>query len=290
MLNGWFRTREIADAAGQDESFPELRAAAQLEAIVEGLPLDISSHASYALINPAFQVETFRGYCDPLEVYDYATPSGDITAERIAAFREKMSQSDYVRSLSQVYGAYSEYTDEVAFFIEQVTGHVIPDFRVILRDGVDAVCRRGEEKLTAGGLSEKHAKNLTAMVRSLRCAVTLAERYAQLAEETLREGKGGPALELMAHTLRRVPRQGAATLYEALQSFLILWQVMCLEQAPNPFAFAVGNADRIFAPYMERDGLSRQQAAALFQHFQCGRAELGHLPECAHRRPGLRRK
>lgn len=268
VLNGWFRTREIADAAGQDESFPELRVAAQLEAIVEGLPLDISSHAifagtqrdafaaSYALINPAFQVETFRGYCDPLEVY----------------------------------GAYSEYTDEVAFFIEQVTGHVIPDFRVILRDGVDAVCRRGEEKLTAGGLSEKHAKNLTAMVRSLRCAVTLAERYAQLAEETLREGKGGPALELMAHTLRRVPRQGAATLYEALQSFLILWQVMCLEQAPNPFAFSVGNADRIFAPYMERDGLSRQQAAALFQHFQCGRAELGHLPECAHRRPGLRRK
>ena len=279
VLNSWFRTREIADAAGQDESFPELRAAAQLEAIVEGLPLDISSHAifagtqrdafaaSYALINPAFQVETFRGYCDPLEVYDYATPSGDITAERIAAFREKMSQSDYVRSLSQVYGAYSEYTDEVAFFIEQVTGHVIPDFRVILRDGVDAVCRRGEEKLAAGGLSEKHAKNLTAMVRSLRCAVTLAERYAQLAEEMLREGTGGPALELMAHTLRRVPRQGAATLYEALQSFLILWQVMCLEQAPNPFAFSVGNADRIFAPYMERDGLSRQQAAALFQHF-----------------------
>lgn len=42
VLNSWFRTREIADAAGQDESFPELRAAAQLEAIVEGLPLDIT--------------------------------------------------------------------------------------------------------------------------------------------------------------------------------------------------------------------------------------------------------
>ena len=40
---------------------------------------------------------------------------------------------------------------------------------------------------------------------------------------------------------------------------------MCLEQAPNPYAFSVGNADRIFEPY--RNELSREEASELFKHF-----------------------
>ena len=56
-------------------------------------------------------------------------------------------------------------------------------------------------------------------------------------------------------------------LLEALQSYVLLWQVMCIEQAPNPFAFSVGNADRIFEPYRAMDGLSRADTAALLKHF-----------------------
>mgnify|MGYP002517751298 CR=1 FL=1 len=57
------------------------------------------------------------------------------------------------------------------------------------------------------------------------------------------------------------------SLYEAIQSFLLLWAVMTLEQAPNPFAFSVGNADRIFEPYREMSGLDRDTTAALLKHF-----------------------
>ena len=46
-----------------------------------------------------------------------------------------------------------------------------------------------------------------------------------------------------------------------------MWEIMCLEQAPNPFAFSVGNADRIFEPYRANDCLSREETAALFKHF-----------------------
>ena len=72
---------------------------------MEKLPIELSEHAilagtqrdafaaSYALINPAFRVETFRGYCDPLEVYDYATPHADVTQERIAAMRGRYAQT-----------------------------------------------------------------------------------------------------------------------------------------------------------------------------------------------------
>ena len=77
----------------------------------------------------------------------------------------------------------------------------------------------------------------------------------------------------------------AKNLYEAIQSYLLLWQVMCIEQAPNPFAFSVGNADRIFEPY--RNDLSREQAASLFKHFlvfQCRRQVMGHITKCSSRR------
>ena len=71
-------------------------------------------------------------------------------------------------------------------------------------------------------------------------------------------------LEIMERTLRKVPEHGADDLYEAIQSFMIIWQIMCLEQTPNPFAFSVGNADRIFEPY--RNGLDRDTTAALLKH------------------------
>lgn len=283
ILNGWFLSREIAAEADNvmHETQPELRAAGELEQIIEKLPIEISEHAvlagtqrdafaaSYALINPAFQVETFRGYCDPLEVYDYATPDGPVTAERIAKMRDHAAQSPNVRALSAVYKEYGEYTDEVAFFVEQVTGHMIPDFQPALRHGVRVLMESIDEKIAKGGLRQKQIDNLTAMKRSLECAIRLAHRYADLAhsqqagaDETRRA-----ELELMERTLRHVPEFGAQSLLEAMQCYVLLWQVMCLEQAPNPFAFSVGNADRIFEPYRAMENLSREEAAALFKHF-----------------------
>lgn len=275
ILNGWFLAKEIAADASQGlELDEEEKAALELEAVIEKLPLEISGNAifagtqrdafaaSYALINPAFQVETFRGYCDPLEVYDYATPTAEISRERIAAMRERAADSDYVRSLNQVYSGCNEYTDEVAFFVEQVTGHLIPDFRKAIKVGIAALLAEINEKLPA--LDQAHANNLRAMARSLKCAVKLAHRYAAIADEKAAES---PVHALMSKTLRRVPEFGARNTYEAMQSFLLLWQVMCVEQAPNPFAFSVGNADRIFEPYRAADGLSRTEAAALFRHF-----------------------
>ena len=275
ILNGWFLAKEIAADASQGKALSEEeKATLELEAVIDQLPLEISDNAifagtqrdafaaSYALINPAFQVETFRGYCDPLEVYDYATVTDEIPAARIAAMRERAADSDYVRSLNAVYSQCSQYTDEVAWFIEQVTGHLIPDFRRCLRDGISGLLAEIEAKLPTA--DEAHAHNLHCFARSLRCAVKLAHRYADIAGEKAAEN---PIFSLMAETLRRVPEFGARNTYEAMQSYILLWQVMCIEQAPNPFAFSVGNADRIFEPYRAADHLSREEASALFRHF-----------------------
>ena len=153
--------------------------------------------------------------------------------------------------------------------MEQVTGHHIPDFRPALKLGVSGLIAGIDEKLAHDALSEKQRKNLTAMKRVLRCAVRLAQRYAALAAQQAESAtpERRAELELMLENLRRVPEFPAQTLMQAMQSYVLLWQVMCIEQAPNPFAFSVGNADRIFEPYRKLSGENRAQAAALFKHF-----------------------
>ncbi len=281
-LDGWFLAREAA-AEASAKAFGrhrEVVAALELNAIIDKLPLSVSENAifagtqrdafakSYALINPNFMVETFSGYCDPTAVFDDIEPNEEFTPERIQSLREHTRQSEYVKSLTAVYKEFGDYTSEVAFFVEQVTGHLIPDFRPALKYGVNALI----EEINSGIVDETDKDKIEvfkAIVMTLEGAVRLAGRYADIAamqRETAR-GERALQLELMEKTLRKVPAKGAQTLFEAIQSFILLWQVMCLEQAPNPFAFSVGNADRIFEPYRMMSGDTRDEAAAYFKHF-----------------------
>ena len=282
-LDGWFRARELAWEAthfDNGDGSEEMRAALELKNILENLPLSISPNncfagtqsdsfaRSYALINPTFQVETFSGYCDPTAVFDDIEPNEEFTAERIALMRERTKQGDYVRDLMAMYDKYADFTGEVAFFVEQVTGHLIPDFRSAIKTGLRAMIDDLNKKIETETDEEK--KDTFRAIRIvLESAITLAHRYAALAEEqqaTASEERKAQ-LELMKTSLRKVPEFGAETLYEAMQCYLLLWEVMTLEQAPNPFAFSVGNADRIFEPYRAANNVSREQAAELFRHF-----------------------
>lgn len=281
-LDGWLIARETAYLhSGEFASLDkEMRAAKELEAIIERLPLSISDNAvfagtqrdafarSYALINPAFRVETFSGYCDPTAVYNDIEPNEEFPRERIDAVREFTKKTDYVRTLTEMYDKYENYTAEVAFFIEQVTGHLIPDFRPVLRFGLDKIIGDIREKLSSE-TNEKKKTNYEAFIITLESTKRLAERYAEIAESKMADAscERRTQLELMAKTLRKVPASGAESLYEAIQSFMLLWQVMCLEQAPNPFAFSVGNADRIFEPYRRMSGEDRKTTAELLKHF-----------------------
>ncbi|MCL1795910.1 MAG: hypothetical protein FWG37_03355, partial [Clostridia bacterium] len=155
-LDGWFIIRE--SYMRSDAEFAHLpkeeKAARQLYRAVEELPLELSDHAvfagtqrdafarSYALINPAFEVESFAGYCDPTAVYDDIVPNDVFTKERIERVLQYDRESAYVKALSGVYEGVRELTGEVAFFVEQVTGHVIPDMRPVLEVGVDGLIAR----------------------------------------------------------------------------------------------------------------------------------------------------
>ena len=281
-VDGGFLSREIVmnNADSLNGLSKEMRAAKELEAVINELPLSISDYAvfagsqsdafarSYALINPSFKVETFSGYCDPTAVYGDIEPNDEFTADRIAKVREFSKNSAYVKALSEVYDKYEDYTEEVAFFIEQVTGHIIPDFRPVLKYGVDYIANELETKI-ANETDTERKENLSAMKLALNCAVTLSNRYADIAETKAKaaDGERKSQFEFLAKTLRKVPQYKCESLFEAIQAYMLMWEIMCLEQAPNPFAFSVGNADRIFEPYRAMENMSREDAASLLKHF-----------------------
>lgn len=280
-LEGWFLAREIAMEC--DKRFQEdpdcIRIGKTLKEVVKAIPLYLGDYhlfagtqddafaRSYALINPAFEVSSFSGYCDPTAVFGDIDPTGDITRERIDRVKEYYGKNEFAKVLTEAYRPAEAYTGEAVFFIEQVTGHVIPDVRPMIRLGSREMIRQLEEKRSLAK-EEKKSQYYEAMKLSIEAMELLAGRYCQMAREKAERssGKEKERFVLMADTLERIPMEGAKNLYEAIQSFLLIWQTMTLEQTPNPFAFSVGNADRIFEPYRAMEDLGRDMTAALLKH------------------------
>ncbi len=271
-LDGWFiaKEKELELSKVYEGENEEVKKALILRDIIKTIPLYLSDYQifagtqddafarSYALINPSFKVEEFSGYCDPAAVFGDIEPNEEFNAERIAKARAEFATTEYAVKLGKVYAANECYTKEVIFFFEQVTGHLIPDMRYAIKYGVKEMLKK---------IDGKEGDGYKAFRIALESVVILANRYADIAAEQAKTAseERKAQLELIEKTLRKVPENGAETLCEAIQSFILMWQVMCLEQTPNPFAFSVGNADRIFEPY--RNGLDRDITAALLKHF-----------------------
>ncbi len=280
-LDGWLIVKEIEHKySAEFDNLPNAERKAELLCkVAEELPLSISDNAvfagsqndafarSYALINPTFKVESFSGYCDPTAVFDDIEPNEEFTAERINKMREIDRKSEYVKALSEVYDNAHPLTDEATYFIEQVTGHVIPDFRPVLKNGISSLISYAEDRLKNAEDSQK--SGLRAMRRALDSVLIIAKRYKEIALNKALDTDNDDVrarMNSIAERLERVPMMGAVGLEDAIQSYMLMWQMMCIEQAPNPFAFSVGNADRIFEPYRKADNLSREDSAALFSH------------------------
>ncbi len=271
-LDGWFIAKETE--MQNDEKYnafsPEIKKAHLLCEVLKSLPISLSDNAifvgtqrdafarSYALINPSFTVKGFSGYCDPMAIYNDIVPNDEFSEERIDKVRRFTAKSPMVELLNTTYGKAENYTKEVIFFVEQVTGHVIPDFRFALKNGVDALTHEAEKN---------EGEFYEAAAIALGGVKILIDRYLDLIAEKkpLASEKRKAQLEFLEKSLLNIRSNGASNLYEALQLYILLWEIMCLEQAPNPYAFSVGNADRIFEPY--RLDLNRDEAAELFKHF-----------------------
>ena len=271
-LDGWFLAKETEMLCEEKYAncSDEVKKAHLLCEVLGSIPLFISDNVifagtqrdafakSYALINPSFTVEGFSGYCDPLAIYDDIEPNEQFSKARIDKVRQHTKKSKMVEMLGETYSKAENYTKEVIFFVEQVTGHVIPDFRYALKHGIDSLIEKA---------NKNDGEFFEAAAIAMHGVKILIDRYLEIIagqkESCSVERKA--QLELMEKSLKNIYSNGAANLYEAIQLYILLWTVMCMEQAPNPYAFSVGNADRIFEPY--RGELTRDEASELFKHF-----------------------
>ena len=282
-LDDWFFVQEIKmeeqqamEVEGRNLA-TSMGAAELLCRIVRRIPISIPAGSalagsqdcafspSYALINPSFKVEQFAGYCDPTAIYDDISPATEsgLTAERIARVRGYWENTPYTRELKKIYARTGAETKEVVYFVEPVTGHTIPDLRPFLKHGVGAMLEQARRE---GGEFGR------AMATALEAVLILAERYRELAlTEAARREDQAERLRLtrIADLLERVPAHPARDLHEAVAAFALLWQIMALEQAPNPYAFSVGNLDRILAPYYDPTITTREEAVELVRHLLC---------------------
>ena len=271
-LDGWFLAKETEMLHNNKYSdyTEEVKKAYLLCEVLKSIPLSLSDNAifvgtqrdafarSYALINPSFTVEGFSGYCDPMAIYNDIEPNAEFTKERIDKVRSFTAKTKMVQMLNETYGKAENYTKEVIFFVEQVTGHIIPDFRTALKLGINELIEQA---------NSKQGEFYTAAAVAMSGVKILINRYLELISQQKNtcSKERTAQLDLLEKSLKQINGGPATNLYEALQLYLLLWEVICLEQAPNPYAFSLGNADRIFEPY--RKDLSREEAAELFRHF-----------------------
>jgi len=281
LVEDWFFVQEIhmqeqeaIITQGENPNAPEAIADC-LCRIAERMPIsippgsaivgsqDCAFSPSYALINPTFKVEEFAGYCDPTAIYNDISPNPEsgITEERINKVRKYWEQTSYVHKLQSIYAKIGNESKEVVYFMEPVTGHTIPDMRPFLQYGVKAMQEKAEQANNKYG---------NAMAKALQAALILADRYRKLAENMLKTCEDHAEkmrLSAIIDVLTRIPNEGAKTMHEAVQAFALLWQVMVLEQAPNPYAFSAGNLDRVFAPYFNAN--ESAEAVELIRHLLC---------------------
>ena len=116
------------------------------------------------------------------------------------------------------------------------------------------------ERVIANGLLAEREKADVYGQRIIDAIIALTDRYKELA---LAEGK-----EELAAVLERVPRYGATSFYEALQSFRILHYALWLE---GDYHNTVGRFDKYMYPYlkadMEKGIYTRESALEMVEDF-----------------------
>ncbi len=133
--------------------------------------------------------------------------------------------------------------------------HTIPDYPAILEKGTSGLIREIEEDLTAGEEKDEAARQTLAAMKL--CLEGVAAYAGHCADEADRQAAASddPArreeLTRLAAICRRVPRQPARTLPEAIQVVWLVWVALHMENTNTGLSF--GRLDQWLQPYFRHD-------------------------------------
>lgn len=151
-------------------------------------------------------------------------------------------------------------------------GELTVDYEWIITSGINGIRKKIEEELASLDVAtyEGYEKStyLNALLIACDGIVTLAERYAQLAEQMAAEEKDPrrkAELEGIAEICHWVPANPARTFWEAVQSFYF-YQVCIIMQQQGP-SYNPGRMDQYLYPYYQQDiaagSITKEQAQEL---------------------------
>ncbi len=156
------------------------------------------------------------------------------------------------------------------------SGHLIPDYPRILRDGFRGVMADLEERYAALPSRRKRGREgrtLSAMMIAASMPRAVASKYAAECRRLLDKGDTTPPrrdeLARMAAQLDRVPHEPAKTFWEAVQSlWLTHMLVMSDENYPGP-GLSFGRLDQYLLPYWQRSLEAGEEREFLKEILRC---------------------
>ena len=183
------------------------------------------------------------------------------TLRRIYPYWKGKTVSDLAKS-NMAPEAYSAFTEHAVFtpgnYFYNGIGHVCVDYGKVLKIGYRGIIEEAEEAIDALDVSDpeyvQRINFLTAVIESCEAVIDYAKRYSELAARLASEEKCPVRKEellTIARNCKRVPESGAASFYEACQSF---WFVQLLLQVESSgHSISPGRFDQYMYPYYKRD-------------------------------------
>ncbi|MFQ5865271.1 MAG: pyruvate formate lyase family protein [bacterium] len=169
----------------------------------------------------------------------------------------------------------------IFYLINEAGGiaHLAPDYEKLIRSGTDGIIAEVEQFQSRAPEKSERWYFYEAVKIIAEALAQFGERYAVLAGNMAKE-EPDPArkkeLEAIEQICRRVPRKGARTFHEAIQSLFFAQIAINLESLDN--AICPGRMDHYLFPYYERDLegrlISREKAKELIAAFSIKMSEI----------------
>jgi pyruvate formate-lyase/glycerol dehydratase family glycyl radical enzyme len=165
-------------------------------------------------------------------------------------------------------------------------GNTVLDFERVLKEGLNGVIARAEERLSRIDLTQpdefKKYCFLQAVIQSNKGVIAFSNRYADLCEQkafTEQDPARKQELIEIAHICRNVPANPARTFHEAVQSVWMILMIQHLET--NGHSISLGRFDQYLNPFYVADlkagRITREGALELIEAFYIKCNELNKL-------------
>ena len=167
-------------------------------------------------------------------------------------------------------GLYREEREEGLTTIDYEKGHIIVDYEKVLKQGFSGIKKEIEKRLEGEEDREKSDYGKALMI-CCNAAIKLGEKYSAHAQEISRTEKDENrkrTLRQISEVCGKVPREPAASFWEALQSVWFTQLLLNVENAVGATSF--GRMDQYLFPYYQADrdkGVSEDHLKALLFSF-----------------------